>query len=287
VRLSGWLFFYVVVNQLGYIVVIMLANRERGGYTAYSYAYIFFQLPHAIFAVSVFTALLPSLSSRWHERDVDGYRSLLSLGLRITALVALPAAAGYAALATPIIRLLLENGRTTQAGADLVAGTLVLFATGLLSFSLFQLLLRGFYAMQDTRTPALINLGATAVGTAVNFIYFRYLGVKGLALGQTTAYTIATIAALLVMRARLGSIDGRRLTGSLARITVAAACTGVAASLAAIGLGNAVGTATHGSQLIQVVGGTLVGLGIFLAAARVLQIDEVSAVVQLVRRRNR
>jgi putative peptidoglycan lipid II flippase len=90
----------------------------------------------------------------------------------------------------------------------------VLFATGLLSFSLFQLLLRGFYAMQDTRTPALINLGATAVGTAVNFIYFRYLGVKGLALGQTTAYTIATIAALLVMRARLGSIDGRRLTGS-------------------------------------------------------------------------
>jgi putative peptidoglycan lipid II flippase len=89
------------------------------------------------------------------------------------------------------------------------------------------------------------------------------------------------------MRARLGSIDGRRLTGSLARITVAAACTGVAASLAAVGLGNAVGTATHGSQLIQVVGGVVAGLGIFLVASRVLQIDEVTAVVQLVRRRNR
>jgi putative peptidoglycan lipid II flippase len=287
VRLSGWLFFYVIVNQVGYVVVIILANRTDGGYTAYSYAYIFFQLPHAIFAVSVFTALLPSLSSRWIDSDIAGYRSLLSLGIRTTALVALPAAAGYIALATPIVRLLLQHGRTTPAGADLVAGTLALFATALLSFSLFQLLLRGFYAMQDTRTPALINLGATAVGTAVNFIYFRYLGVKGLALGQTTAYTIATIAALLVMRARLGSIDGRRLTGSLARITVAAACTGVAASLAAIGLGNAVGTATHGSQLIQVVGGVVAGLGIFLVASRVLQIDEVTAVVQLVRRRNR
>jgi putative peptidoglycan lipid II flippase len=286
VRLSGWLFFYVVVNQLGYIVVIMLANREPGGYTAYSYAYIFFQLPHAIFAVSVFTALLPSLSSRWHERDVGGYRSLLSLGLRITALVALPAAAGYAALARPIIRLLLENGRTTQAGADLVAGTLVLFATGLLSFSLFQLLLRGFYAMQDTRTPALINLAATALGTAVNFIYFRYLGVKGLALGQTTAYTVATIAALLVIRSRLGSIDGRRLTGSMSRILVAATGTGVAAALAAAGIGALLGTTSWSAQLVQVLGGIAAGLAVFLVLARALRIEEVTAVTQLLRRRN-
>jgi putative peptidoglycan lipid II flippase len=286
VRLSGWLFFYVLVNQLGYIVVIMLANRAQGGYTAYSYAYIFFQLPYAIFAVSVFTALLPPLSSRWLDRDVAGYRSLLSLGLRVTALVALPAAAGYIALASPIIHLLLQHGRTTPAGADLVSGTLVLFATGLLSFSLFQLLLRGFYAMQDTRTPALINLGATALGTAVNFIYFRYLGVKGLALGQTTAYTIAAIAALLVIRSRLGSIDGRRLAGSMSRIAVAAVGTGLAAALAAVGLGTMLGTATPGAQLVQVLGGVVAGLAVFVGIARVLQIEEVSAVTQLLRRRN-
>src|SRR5262249_35364810 len=137
VRLSGWLFFYVIVNQIGYVIVIILANRTDGGYTAYSYAYIFFQLPHAIFAVSVFPALLPSLSSRWIDHDIAGYRSLLSLGIRTTALVALPAAAGYIALATPIVGLLLEHGRTTPAGAELVSGTLVLFATALLSFSLF------------------------------------------------------------------------------------------------------------------------------------------------------
>jgi putative peptidoglycan lipid II flippase len=286
-RLSGWIFFYVGVNQIGYVVVILLANRARGGYTAYSYAYIFFQLPHAIFAVSIFTALLPSLSSRWIDGDRPAYRALLSQGIRTTALLTLPAAAGYAALAGPIVRLLIQHGRTTPAGAQLVAGTLVLFATGLLSFSLFQLLLRGFYAMQDTRTPAMINLGATALGTAVNFIYFRYLGVKGLALGQTTAYTIATIAALLVIRARLGGIDGRHLTLSLSRIAVAAAATGAAAALTAAGLGAAFGTGTTGPQLVQVLGGTVVGLVVFAAAARTLQIQEVSAVMQLLRRRNR
>ena len=140
--------------------------------------------------------------------------------------------------------------------------------------------------MQDTRTPALINLGATALGTAVNFIYFRYLGVKGLALGQTTAYTIATIAALLVIRSRLGSIDGRRLGSSMSRIAVAAVGTGLAAALGAAGLGAMLGTDTPGAQLVQVLGGMAAGLVVFIDIARALQIEEDSAVTQLLRRRN-
>src|SRR2546423_8457766 len=68
-RLGGWVFMYVAVNQLSYLVGIRLANRIQGGFTAFTYAYIFFQLPHAIFAVSAFTALLPAMSSAWQGRD--------------------------------------------------------------------------------------------------------------------------------------------------------------------------------------------------------------------------
>ena len=64
-RLAGWAFVYAGINQLGLLVIIVLAGRVRGGYTAYQSAFIFFQLPYAIFAVSIMTALLPSLSSRW------------------------------------------------------------------------------------------------------------------------------------------------------------------------------------------------------------------------------
>jgi putative peptidoglycan lipid II flippase len=105
-------------------------------------------------------------------------------------------------------------------------------------------------------------------------------------LGQTTAYTIAAIAALLVIRSRLGSIDGRRLAGSMSRIAVAAVGTGLAAALAAVGLGTMLGTATPGAQLVQVLGGVVAGLAVFVGIARVLQIEEVSAVTQLLRRRN-
>ena len=287
IRLAGWVFFYVLVNQIAYVVVILLANRVAGGYTAYSYAYTFFQLPYAIFAVSIFTALLPSLSSRWTDHDGRGYLVLLSQGMRSTALIVLPATAGLIAIALPISRLFFQHFHVTSADASLLAGTLALFATGLFTFALFQLLIRGFYAMQDTRTPALINLVATAIGTAVNFIYFRYLGVKGLALGQTTAYTIATIAALLVMRRRLGGLDGRRVASSVARIAIASAVTGLVAFATAEWLGSALATTTTGSELVQVVAATAAGIAAFLAMAWCLRIQEVATVTEIVRRRTR
>jgi len=173
------------------------------------------------------------------------------------------------------------------ADADEVARILVLFAVGLFPFSLFQLLLRGFYAMQDTRTPALINLAATVINTAVNLVYFRYFGVKGLALGQTTAYTFATIAAALVIRSRLNGLDGRRLARSFVEIAAAALATGLAAFAVAQIVGRALGTASFGSQAAQVAAGTAAGVLAFAAAATLLRIGEVSIVKDLVRRRAR
>ena len=72
-RLAGWAFLYAATNQLGLLVIIFLAGPFPGGYTAYQAAFIFFQLPYAIFAVSIITALLPSLSSRWSDRDLTTF----------------------------------------------------------------------------------------------------------------------------------------------------------------------------------------------------------------------
>ncbi|MFN2589553.1 MAG: murein biosynthesis integral membrane protein MurJ, partial [Actinomycetota bacterium] len=172
-RLAGWTFLYVVVNQIGYLFIIILAGRVEGGITAYQSAFIFFQLPHAIFAVSIMTALLPSLSSRWADRDPNAFRSLLSQGIRATAFVVIPAAFGYLALSAPLVRLLLEHGVMQAPSTRLLSSVLIFFSLGLFSFSSFQLLLRAFYAMQDTRTPAVINVASVALNTAVNFLFFR------------------------------------------------------------------------------------------------------------------
>jgi len=279
-RLASWVIVYVAVNQLGYLVVLVLAARVQGGYTAYAAAFILFQLPHAIFAVSIFTALLPAMSARWAEGDVDGFRRFLSQGLRATVAIVLPAALGYVVLARPIVRLLLEHGVAGPESGDLVSQVLVLFAVGLVPFSAFQLLLRAFYSMQDTRTPALVNIGAVALNTVANVVYFFALDldVRGLALGHATAYAAGSAALLLLIRRRIGGVEGARVLGSVGRTIVAGTLTAVAAWLVARWLGEAVGTATVGRQAVQVAGAVGAGLVVFVATAIVLRIEEVDMV---------
>jgi putative peptidoglycan lipid II flippase len=285
VRLSGWALVYVLANQLGLVVVIVLATSVQGGYTAYADAFVFFQLPYAIFAVSIMTALLPELATRWTERDLGAVRARVAQGIRGTAFIVIPAALGYVALAVPIVRLLLQHGVTGGRSTLLVAHLLVLFSLGLLSFCLFQLLLRAFYAMQDTRTPALINLAAVALNTVVNLIYFRYLRVEGLALGHATAYTFAAVAAVLVLRHRLRGFGGARLAPALAQIAVGGVAAGAAAFLVSEVSARAFGTASLGAQLLQVGGGVLAGLVVFAGVARLFRLRELTLIGEVLRSR--
>ena len=273
-HLAKWVVFYVALNQVGYLIVILLAAPTQGDVTAYQMAFIMFQLPHAIFAVSIFTALLPALSSRWTDHEVEGFRDLLSEGIRLTGFVVIPAALGYLVLAEPIVRLLFEHGATTAASAELVAEVLQAMAIGLFSFSAFQLLLRAFYSMQDSRTPALVNIGAVAVNTAVNLLLVGTLGVQGLALGLAAGYTVGALVLLLLMRRRLGTLDGRRIAAGLAQMTVLGIVTAAAAWATAWAIGGAVDTATLVGQIAQVLGSVAMGLLVFVGCATLLRMKE-------------
>ena len=288
VRLAGWVVVYVVANQIGYLVVLVLAGEIQGGYTAYGAAFILFQLPHAIFTVSIVTALLPAMSSRWSDRDIPGFRALLTRGIRAMAVMVIPAALGYIAIGRDIVRLLLEHGETGAASGDLVAGVLACFAVGLFFFSTFQLFLRAFYSMQDTRTPALINIAALVVNVAVNLLLVLALdlGVRGLALGHAISYVFSATVGFLLLRRRLGGIDRRSVWPSLLRTTAAAALTALAAWFTARLIDGWLGTQTIGDQLVQVVAAIAVGLAVFLLGALIFRIEEVDTVKrQLLSRR--
>lgn len=279
-RLARWVFVYVLANQVLVLVVIVLAGGIKGGYAAYASAFILFQLPHAIFAVSIFTALVPAMSGRWAAGDVAGFRDHLSRGIRATAAIEIPAALGYVVLARPIVRLLLEHGATTAASADLVADVLVAFAVGLFAFSAWQLFLRAFYSMQDARTPALVNVAAIAFNVAVDLFFFLVLdlGVPGLALGFSLEYIVGCGVLAVLMRRRLGGLDGARVLATIVRSTVAGAATAAVAWVVARWLGDAIGTATLAEQAVQVFGAVAAGLATFLLAATLLRIEEVAMV---------
>ena len=280
-HLARWVALYVVVNQIAYFFIIVFNGRvPGGGYAVYSQAFIFFSLPHAIVAVSIFTALLPSLAGRWTDRDLGGVRELFSQGLRDTEVAMLPAAAGYAVLAGPIVTLLASYGQMTVVDTQQLGHTLAAFAVGLPFFSAFQLLTRTFYATQDARTPALANI-AVAVVNLVFDLFFAFglnLGVPGLALGFSVSYVAGSVILFVLLRRRLGRADGRRIASTLSRTCAAAALTALAAWATAEGIAAVLDVGRPLVNLVQVFVAVAAGVLAFVLGALIFQIEEADEV---------
>jgi putative peptidoglycan lipid II flippase len=288
VRLAGWVALYVGVNQLAYVVVIVLNNRFDAGPQIYTTAYTVFQLPHAIIAVSIFTALLPGMSERWATGDPTGVRAFASRGLRDTAVIVLPAALGLIALARPIVQLLFEHGAARPVDTIAIARTLQGFAAGLLFFSVFQLLTRTFYSMQDTRTPALVNAGAALVNVSAALLYIGPLdlGLRGMALAHATSYVVGATLLFLLLRARLGSLDERAVGRTLAKATVAAALSAVAA-FAVVAAWPISTDASIPLQTARLGAAIVAGMLVFLISALILRVTEVDDLRRALLRRFR
>jgi putative peptidoglycan lipid II flippase len=192
----------------------------------------------------------------------------------------LPAAAGFIALSGPIVALLAEYGAVNGADAELLADTLAAFAIGLPFFSAFQLLTRTFYATQDSRTPALVNIGAAIVNLTVAVVLGLVLdlGVPGLALGHAASYAVGAVAMFLVLRGRLHGADGRRIASTIARATVASVLSGAAAFAAAGAFAAGVDLDRPLLRLLQVTFGVVAGVLVFVGAALMMRVREVDEV---------
>jgi putative peptidoglycan lipid II flippase len=269
-RLSGWTVGYVVANQVGLSIVLALAYQGEGWVAAYTYAFVFFQLPHGLIAVSFMTTFVPELAEAANGRDWAAYRRRFSLGVRLMAALILPASVGYVLLARPLVRLLLERANFTAANAELTSDVLAAFAVGLLGFSVYLFALRGFYAMRDTRTPFLLNLGENVLQIALAFALVGPLDVRGLALAFAASYSASAVAALVLLGRRVGGIDGRRLAASLAKLAVATAVMGVAVW----GVTRAVRGSTGAAAVVEVVAAIVVGVAVYAGMLFVLRADE-------------
>jgi putative peptidoglycan lipid II flippase len=233
-RLSSWLVGVVITNQASLALVMILAGRTDGGVTAYQFGYQFFQLPYALIAVSVASAIMPDLAHRWSSGQKIAFEHQFVTGLRMTLAVLVPVALVYMAVANPFIQLAIHHGAVNATGAHLVTRTLLYFAVGLPGFSAFFLLMRAFQAMQDARTMFVIYVMENVLTVVVALILDPFLGVPGLALAWVGPYTLASIYAVVKLRGRVGPLGGWLTIRALLRICVAAALTGAAA--VAVGL---------------------------------------------------
>ena len=277
-RLSGWTVGYVIANQIALLVVTILANGTDGGPFIYISAYAFFQLPHGLFAVSLMTTFTPEMATAATRGDLSALRAQLSRGIRLAAVVIVPASALYIGLARPVIVALLQRGAFSAGDAAAVADTLVAFSVGLLPFSIYLFAMRAFYARHDTFTPFWLNCIENGVNIALAFPLYEWLGIPGLALAFALSYFVAAIVTLGVLRVRLAGIDGARLTSSLVRIVAA----GVVVGGVSWAIGELIGWDSTGEAIASVVVGAAVGAVVYLGLLALLRVEELTALATLV-----
>jgi putative peptidoglycan lipid II flippase len=262
VGLSGWTFGFVVANQIALFVVLALEfHVGTGAVSAYTYAYAFFQFPFGVVATSVINVASPDLARlrtarRWHELG-----SRFGAAVRQVLALVLPATVGYLILARQAVALLLQHGNEGAAAAHLTASVLALFALGLPGFCVFFLATRAFQAMQDTRSAFVLYVLENGLNILVAVLLYKPLGVRGLALAYSIAYTIAAITALAVLRERLGTIGGRALISSSVRSLVLSLVMAFAVALVAAAIGSGYGIGGWIRLLIAVAAGAAVYLG--------------------------
>jgi putative peptidoglycan lipid II flippase len=285
-RMAGWMSVYVISQWAGNLVVQIVANAASpgvNGYSAYSIAWQLFQLPYAVVGISVITALLPRMSAHASERRYGLVTGDFSTAARLASVIVAPAALILAVLGTPLAEGVFGYGSTSIASARYVGEIFAVFSLGLLPFTLFQLQLRVFYAMHDSRTPALISVVTMAINITANLLALAILPpqhvVAGLGAGFGLASLVGSIIAWRVLSRRIGGLDGRRVGSALLRMNLAAIPGAIFAIAVSVMVGAIIPGGRIGALLTVAVGGSgaMLLYVLFAKAFRVTELDELTS----------
>ncbi|MFJ5138381.1 murein biosynthesis integral membrane protein MurJ [Streptomyces sp. NPDC088707] len=294
VKLAKWTVLFVLANQAGVLVVTQLATaageesgKNGAGFLAYSNAQLIWGMPQAIITVSVMAALLPRISRAAHDDDPGAVRDDISQGLRNSAVAIVPVSFAFLALGVPMCTLLYaSSGIEAAQGMGFI---LMAFGLGLIPYSVQYVVLRGFYAYEDTRTPFYNTVIVAAVNAAASAICYVVLpaqwAVVGMAASYGLAYAVGVGIAWRRLRKRLGGdLDGTHVLRTYARLCMASVPAAIVSGAAGFGLLKLLGEGALGSLVALIVGGAVL-LGVFFVAAKRMRIAELNTLVGMVRGR--
>jgi putative peptidoglycan lipid II flippase len=277
--LSGWTLGYVIANQVVIVVVRNLADPGSGDASAYFDAYTFFVLPHGLLAMSIATTFVPEMARSVARRDRDGFTAWASFGVRLIGLLAVPAGILLFVLRRAIVGAFLQHGEYTAAAADNTSRALAGFALGLIGFSIYLFVLRGFFAHQDTRTPFVINLFECAVNIILAFALVGRYGILGLGLAFAISYVVGALWALQVLSYKVPTFPVRSVLWGLLPMVVAGALAGEVMWLVAVNVGGNTG----GEAVLRLAVAGLAGIAAYVAVMFILRVPEMRGIVDRIR----
>src|SRR5689334_3425581 len=292
-RMAGPLFGYILTTQVAFLVVQNVANAASNnasydGFPAYSYAWQLFQLPYAVVGISVITALLPRMSAHASEKNYALVKSDFSGGVRLSSVIVVPAALILAVLGPALAQALFGYGSTSVAEARYIGLVFGVFSLGLVPYMMFQLMLRVFYAMHDSRTPMYIGVAVMATNIAFSLLALAVLPaghvVEGVAAAFGLANVVGTVIAWRILSHRMHGLAGRQIASSLVRMHLAAV-PGLFFALAASLMVGVILPPGPAFGIVTLIIGGSGALLLYLLFAKALRITEVTELTSGLRTR--
>ena len=271
-KLSGWTLGYVLANQISLIVIQNLAQGTgEGKQDAYMKAFTFFVLPHGLLGVTIATTFLPEMVRMVLRKNKAQFIEQSSMGIRMVALLTLPAGFGLFVLRRPLVGGMLQHGKFGPADTLLTSRALAGFALGLVGFSVYLFVLRCFYAHQDARTPFMINLVENGINIVLAWVLVDRFGVLGLGLSFAIAYLVSATWALLILSYKVPGFVLKPLFARLGKMLLAAVIMAETVWFVA----NHVGANAGNGAATRLIVGTIVGIVVYPIVLLVLGSPEV------------
>lgn len=298
-RLGVWTLLFILANQVAFIVVNRLGNRatlegaETGqnaaGSAVYELGFLVSQVPHGVITVSLATAIIPTLSAMAADGRYDRFRLELSRTLRVVLVIVVPLAVTVACLGQQAGTVAGLVG-SLKGNTELIGYTIQAFGLAMIAFPIHYLMLRGFYANEDTRTPFFIQITIAAVNIAAAVVLTSMVPparvAMMLALSYGIAYVVGSILSATLLSRSVGPVFDREMVVFAGKLTLAAGAAAVVMLAVAFGLDRA------GLDQSRPAGGLIVlfvagGFGAltYAGSAIILGMDQLAYVVSMLLRR--
>lgn len=284
-KAAGWTFAMVLVTQLAGIVqtnVATLAGSTGASTSVLRYSWLIFMLPHSIVAVSIATAYFTRMSGHAHRGDLAAVRDDLSASLRTIGLIMVFASVGLIVLAYPFAAVFAH----TEADVRAMGAVLIAFLLGLVPFSALFLLQRVFYALEDTRTPFVVQVFQAVLFVAGALLVSTLPSDRiafGIALVTSVAGVLQMILAAVLVRRRLGMIGAGRIARQHLQYLLGMVPTAVVGAGTCLAMGaytGGYGTASVGGAIVTLVVSGASMAFIYVVALGILRVDELRDLVR-------
>ena len=270
------------VQQVNLIVGVMIASHIEDAVSYIYFADRIVQLPIGMIGVAVGTALLPMLSRQIQNGETQDAHNSMNRGLEITMLFSLPSMVAFLLISAPMITLLYQHGEFSVHDAQATSAALVAFGAGLPAFLAIKVLMPGFFAHYDTKTPFVIAAICVAINIALSLALIGEYKHVGMAIATTVAGWVNAILLTVMLLKRGVFVPDRTFAIRTMKLILASAAMGAAL----IGIqelhsmpadGNVPGRTLH---VMLLVGGGGIAYFAGLIALRTMRVSDVKAALK-------